>query len=63
MLPIKHRYVLFAGPRAGFETTSYTVSEGVGSQEVCVRMFDLPNTHITRTFRIAVETVAGTAGE
>ena len=50
--------------RVGFETLSYTVNEGVGSQQVCVRMFEPPaDTVINGNFLVAVETVADTAGE
>ncbi len=52
------------GYRIGFENSSYTVNEGVGSLEVCVRMFEPPDDiPIDGNFIVAVETVADTAGE
>ncbi|XP_064387533.1 uncharacterized protein LOC135335856 isoform X2 [Halichondria panicea] len=49
--------------RIGFERTSYIVNEGIGTQEVCVVMFEPPeNTPLgTLTVSIGVETVRGTA--
>ena len=49
----------------GFENTTYTVDEGIGSQNVCLRLFvdesiELP---FEGDLFAAVETVAGTAGE
>ncbi len=42
----------------------YTVSEGIVSQEVCVRIFHPPiSDRITDTINVAVQTVAGTASE
>ena len=49
----------------GFEDTNYIVVEEIGSLEVCVRVFE-PNDRtelpVERSIRVAVETVAGTAG-
>ena len=49
----------------GFENTTYTVDEGIVSQEVCLRLFvdesiELP---FQGDLFVAVQTVAGTAGE
>ena len=55
---------MYAGFRVGFENITYTVSEGVGSQQVCVRMLEPPDdvTITTDDFLVAVETVEDTAG-
>ena len=53
--------------RIGFENTTYTVDEGIGSLEVCVRVLvpddsvELPLTGGTALIAV-VTTVAGTAG-
>ena len=52
--------------RIGFENTSYTVDESVGSQEICVRIFVDDNIELPVLgdgLFVAVATVAGTAGE
>ncbi len=48
----------------GFENTSYTIDEGVGFQEVCVRIFE-PRDDITIRVNllVALETVVDTAGK
>ena len=52
----------------GFENTSYTVAEDIGSLEVCVRVFE-PNNRTELelpiempAISVVAETVAGTAG-
>ncbi|XP_064387556.1 uncharacterized protein LOC135335860 isoform X4 [Halichondria panicea] len=49
--------------RIGFEQTSYTVNEGIGMQEVCVRMFEPAEETPLGTLFVAlgVETVQGSA--
>ncbi len=56
--------MLLSGYRIGFEQTSYRVDEGIGTQEVCVRMFEPPEDTPLGIFTISigVETVQGTAG-
>ncbi len=45
----------------GFENNSYTVDEGIGMLEVCVRMFEEASLLVT-IGTIGVETVPGSAG-
>ena len=49
----------------GFENTSYTIVEDIGSLEVCARVFE-PNDRtvipIERPISVVAETIAGTAG-
>ncbi len=62
---ISTNYILnLSGFRIGFEQTSYTVNEGIGMQEVCVRMFEPAEETPLGTLFVAlgVETVQGSAG-
>ncbi len=57
-------FLAIVSGRVGFENITYTVSEGVGSQQVCLRMFEpSDNTSITENFRVSMRISNSTRGE
>ena len=48
----------------GFTNVSYTVNEGVGSLQVDVQVFNLPDNHPTpATVNLVIQTVSGSASK
>ncbi len=55
---------LHSGFVLGFEIISYTVDEGIGFQQVCVRMFEPEDNDAIRvTLLVPLETVVDTASK